>query len=120
MKLQNFHTFPIQIRKPQTLVLIGEQLEFQRGDCVHLLTDSVVWVSMFYAIVILRNKAQGLLGGSAGRNPPANAGNLGSIPASGRSPGEGNGNPPQFCCLENPHGQKSLGGLQPMGLQSRT
>ena len=37
--------------------------------------------------------------------PPANAGDsrdLGSIPASGRSPGEGNGNPPQYCCLENP------------------
>ena len=31
-----------------------------------------------------------------------NAGNLGSIPESGRSPGEGNGNPLQYSCLENP------------------
>ena len=31
-----------------------------------------------------------------------NAGDLGSIPGSGRSPGEGNSNPPQFSCLENP------------------
>ena len=31
-----------------------------------------------------------------------NAGDLGSIPGSGRSPGEGNGNPLQYCCLENP------------------
>ena len=31
-----------------------------------------------------------------------NAGDLGSIPGSGRSPGEGNGNPPQYSCLENP------------------
>ena len=31
-----------------------------------------------------------------------NAGNAGSIPESGRSPGEGNGNPLQYPCLENP------------------
>ena len=30
-----------------------------------------------------------------------NAGDLGSIPELGRSPGEGNGNPPQYSCLEN-------------------
>ena len=34
--------------------------------------------------------------------PPANAGDMGSIPASERSPGEGNGNPLQYSCLENP------------------
>ena len=32
---------------------------------------------------------------------PANAGDAGSIPGSGRSPGEGNGNPLQYFCLEN-------------------
>ena len=31
-----------------------------------------------------------------------NSGDLGSIPGSGRSPGEGNGNPLQYSCLENP------------------
>ena len=39
------------------------------------------------------------------KNPPANAGDLkdtGSIPESGRSPGEGNGYPLQYSCLENP------------------
>ena len=35
-------------------------------------------------------------------NPPANAENIGSIPGSERSPGEGNGNPLQYSCLENP------------------
>ena len=35
-------------------------------------------------------------------NPPANAGDVGSIPGSERSPGEGNGNPLQYFCLENP------------------
>ena len=36
------------------------------------------------------------------KNPPANAGDMGSIPGSGRSPGEGNGNPLQPSCLGNP------------------
>ena len=39
------------------------------------------------------------------KNPPADAGDIrdtDSIPVSGRSPGEGNGNPLQYCCLENP------------------
>ena len=35
-------------------------------------------------------------------NPPPNAGDSGSIPGSGRSPGEGNGNPLQDSCLGNP------------------
>ena len=41
-------------------------------------------------------------GGSDGKETACNAGNLGSIPGSGRSPGEGNGNPLQYPCLENP------------------
>ena len=43
----------------------------------------------------------GFPGGSAVKNPPANAGTLGSIPGSGRSPGEGNGNPLHYSCLGN-------------------
>ena len=46
-----------------------------------------------------------------------NAGDLGSIPGLGRSPGEGNGNPLQPSCLENPHGQRSLVGCNPWGLE---
>ena len=41
-------------------------------------------------------------GGSDGKASACNAGDLGSIPGSGRSPGEGNGNPLQYYCLENP------------------
>ena len=40
-------------------------------------------------------------GGSDGRVSSYNAGDLGSIPGSGRSPGEGNGNPLQYSCLGN-------------------
>ena len=36
------------------------------------------------------------------KNLPANAGDAGLIPGLGRSPGEGNGNPLQYSCLENP------------------
>ena len=36
------------------------------------------------------------------KNPPANAGDVSLIPGLGRSPGEGNGNPLQYSCLENP------------------
>ena len=42
------------------------------------------------------------IGGAVIKNPPANAGDTGSIPGSGRSPGEGNTNPLQYSCLENP------------------
>ena len=42
-------------------------------------------------------------------------GALGSIPGLGRSPGGGHGNPLQYCCLENPHGQMSLMGYSPWG-----
>ena len=42
------------------------------------------------------------MGGSDGKASAYNAGDLGLIPGLGRSPGEGNGNPLQHSCLENP------------------
>ena len=50
------------------------------------------------------------------KNRPANArdiGDTGLISRSGRSPGGRNGNPLQYSCLENPHGQRSLMGYNP-------
>ena len=41
-------------------------------------------------------------GGSEGKESACNAGDLSSIPGSGKAPGEGNGNPLQYSCLENP------------------
>ena len=49
-----------------------------------------------------RRKFLGFPGGSAEKHLPANAGDMGLIPVLGRSPGGGNGNPPQYSCLENP------------------
>ena len=40
--------------------------------------------------------------GLVGKEPACNAGDQGSIPGPGRSSEEGNGNPPQYSCLENP------------------
>ena len=47
-------------------------------------------------------KNSGFPGGSDDKDSAGNVGDLGSIPGSGRSPGEGNGNPLQYSCLENP------------------
>ena len=44
----------------------------------------------------------GLPGDSDGEESACNSGDSGSIPGSGRSPGEGNGNPLQYSCLGNP------------------
>ena len=45
---------------------------------------------------------QGFLGGSVVKNSPTNAGDMGSIPGLGRSPGGGNGNPLKYSCMEHP------------------
>ena len=44
----------------------------------------------------------GFPGSSVVKDPPANAGDLGSIPGLGRSPGGGHGNPLQYSCVWNP------------------
>ena len=44
-----------------------------------------------------------------------NVGDLGLIPELGRFPGVGHGNPLEYSCLENPHGQRSLAGYSPWG-----
>ena len=49
-------------------------------------------------------------GGSDGKDPTCNLGDLGPIPELGSSPGGGHGNPLQYSCLQNTHGQRSLVG----------
>ena len=55
----------------------------------------------------------GFPGGSDGKESACNAGDLGLIPGIRRPLGEGNGNPLQYPCLENPRGQRSLAGYSP-------
>ena len=59
-----------------------------------------------YGFVIERNcrAMLGFPGGSDGKESPCSAGDLGWIPGLGRSPREGNRNPLQYSCLENPMG----------------
>ena len=57
----------------------------------------------------------GLPGGSDGKESACNSADLGLIPRLERSSGRGHGNPLQYSCLENPHGQRSLVGYSPWG-----
>ena len=59
----------------------------------------------------------GFPGGSDGKDSACNVGDQSSIPGLGRSPGEGNGNPLQYSCLENPMDREEPGGLQSIGSQ---
>ena len=63
------------------------------------------------------NERFGFSGGSVVKNPPANAGDLGSIPGSGSSPGEGNGNSLQDSCLGNPTDKEDWWTKKSMRLQ---
>ena len=53
------------------------------------------------AILIYTIYKTGFTGGSEDKASACNTGDLGLIPGLGRSPGEGNGNPLQYSCLEN-------------------
>ena len=57
----------------------------------------------------------GFLGGSDSKEATCSEGDLSLSPGSGRSPEGGHGNPLQYSCLQNPHGQRSLAGYSPRG-----
>ena len=70
-------------------------------DCiVHGVAKSPIGLSDFH-FHCQHADQMGFPFGTVVKNPPANAGDLSSIPGSGRSPGEGNGNPLQYFGLEN-------------------
>ena len=66
--------------------------------------SGLVWMAFFYFPLFLFDYTsfQGFPGGAVVKNSPTKAGDVGSIPESERTPGEGNGNPLQYSCLENP------------------
>ena len=66
----------------------------------------IPWASL--GTLTSKTCAHGFPGGSDGKRSACNAGDQGSIPGSGRSPGEGNGNPLQYSCLENLMGRGAL------------
>ena len=76
----------------------------QPFHCIIYLFWLIVMVIGIYLIFLLWDfllVAVGFSRGSMVKNPPASAGGVGLIPGLGRSPGEGNGNPLQYSCLEN-------------------
>ena len=78
-------------------IITANNLSFVYAS-VYSLLSSGVWFNASHAFL-------GFPGGSLVKNPPANGGDaadMGSIPGRGRSPGEGNGTPLQYSCLENP------------------
>ena len=76
----------------------------------------ICWYHIY--VVLLYIYILGFPGGSDGKESTCNAGDLGSIPGLGRSPGGGHGNSFQYSCLEHPHGQRSLEGYSPWGHKS--
>ena len=62
-----------------------------------------------------QQQQQDFPGGSAVKNPPANTGDVGLIPGSGRSPGEENGNTLHYSCLRNPMDRETMAGSNPWG-----
>ena len=85
MDINSFHSIllsgPHTLRQPELgIVLLGTGME----------TDTKSW---------------GFSDGSNGKEFACNVGDPGSVPGLGRSPGEGNGNPLQYSCLENPMGR---------------
>ena len=71
--------------------------------------------SLLARVAIKKKKGRGVVfrGGSVGKESTCNVGDLGPIPGLGRSPGGGYGNPLQYSCLENAHGQRSFVGCSP-------
>ena len=69
----------------------------------------------FYSYYIRKIHDYHSSGGSEGKESACNVGDLGSVPGSGRFPGEGSGYPLQYSCLENPMQRGSLAGSSPWG-----
>ena len=72
---------------------LGWEDSLEKGKATH----SIFWPGEFHGLY----SPCGFPGGSHGKASACNMGDLGSIPGSGRSPREGNGNPLQYFCLEN-------------------
>ena len=72
-------------------------------------------VSLLRAFLRPYYKFRGFPDGSDGKESACSMGDLGSIPGLERSPGGEHGNPLQYSCPENPHGQRSLVGYSLWG-----
>ena len=102
--------------------LLGSALPHSHSNTLWLtqVTSFLLWCwFLCYNFSLLKLVQHSSPGSSVGRESACHAGDLGSIPGLGRSPGGGHGNPLQSSCLENPHTEEP-GGRQSMGSQSQT
>ena len=98
-------------------LLFSHQKEW--NNAIYPLQCRSPWFNSWVGMILWRRNILptpvflGFPGGSDSTESTWNAGDLGAIPGMGRSPGGGHGNPLQYSCLENPHGQRSLAGCSP-------
>ena len=100
LSLPSLWVFPVH--QPRALVSCnkpGLAICFIYGNIhVSMLFPQIIPLAL---LMVGKDLWRGFLDDSVVRNPPANAGDTGLIPGSGRSPGEGNGFPLQYTCLGN-------------------
>ena len=99
------------VRSPESSLVIETRRRLKhnkarwgQGSCCYVFSDLFYFLNERSSNIIIDSECEreGLPGGSVVKNLPASAGDTGSIPGSGRSPGEGNSNPLQYSCLGNP------------------
>ena len=120
--MSNLPSDKIQAIPPQSLcahvwVLLVITIEFPVHFRSFLLFNqqrSTICLEMIWNCLLFYSRV-GFPGGSNSKESTCNAGDLASIPGLGRSPGGGHRSPLQYSCLENPHGQRSLGGYSLWG-----
>ena len=96
--IRTLGSYPMMILIQQTVCFHSTYVE----TSTLFLQGAATNVAISYSFLPFMLCFQDFPGGSDGKASACNAGDLGSIPGSGRSSGEGNGNPLQYSCLENP------------------
>ena len=91
---------PVHHQLPELLKLMSIELVMPSNH-LRLCRPLLLLPSIFPGVRVFSNDQVALVV----KNAPANAGDVGSVPGSGRSLGEGNGNLLQYSCLENPMGR---------------
>ena len=106
---------PCQLKETAGLLLRSHSLlhsletQDSKFSLKHIHTQFLYILSGFF-LLFVSGRVMGFPGHSDSTESACNAEDLGSIPGLGRSPGGGHGNPLQYSCLENPHGQRNLVG----------
>ena len=90
----------IPYTKRKNMNLNGRLFLYFRAKLAKLVSQILYLLACFLDMI----PGLGFPGGSEVKASASNAGDPGSIPGSGRSPGEGNGNPLQYSCLQDPMG----------------